>query len=593
MSAAGTLTAEPRDREATSHDARPRRWLSVLSWAIPLALVLSLIASCVIESGRRYFWTDEIFSLRVLTMPELSSMLRALAGGADGAPPLYYVLGWAWVRAFGASELSLRLLSSAGFCTAVLLLWPAVRRAFGTRAAAIGLLTTFGSSQLVLYQNAEARFYGLLTALCALATTLTASIAVARRPGKALLAATVLTNAALVLSHVYGFVYGGVLLASLVAWDLWDGRIRPTCYGAYLAGWLAFIPWLRPFAVQRDLTLPGTWTPVPSIGDLLKVFLLDIHLLALAILVVVFLAQLRRRGAAGQALARDAVAPTRAAPPEASALLLASAALLAVPVASFAMSRVSTSVFWPRYFVPSVTAWAIVLAWLARSLEPAGTAAVAGLAGVMWRGGWRRWVPGAMAMIGYPALCLLAAAYPVYWAMSSEWMEHPGKELRKVGLAGLPVAIESPHAYLPLTRYPAFPGQRYYFILDSLSAFDPRSSRGATVDFKLMRAQHRYLDTMGVVSGARFLCTYDRFLAIDSSGRLWFDDNVEASAAYRTELVGSHPWGAIMLVQRVSGARPACPSGRGAQASLRPTVMMKGPMMRATRLHSRNASTRL
>jgi len=55
-------------------------------------------------------------------------MMVAFADKFTNVPPLYFILGWLWARAFGVTELSLRLFSSLGMSIACVITWMTLRR---------------------------------------------------------------------------------------------------------------------------------------------------------------------------------------------------------------------------------------------------------------------------------------------------------------------------------------------------------------------------------------------------------------------------------------------------------------------------------
>src|SRR5436305_13199 len=60
--------------------------------------------------GAQSYWFDEAQAAHELHL-SLWSMLSSMVGHETN-PPLYFVLGWIWVRVFGAGEVGLRSLSA-------------------------------------------------------------------------------------------------------------------------------------------------------------------------------------------------------------------------------------------------------------------------------------------------------------------------------------------------------------------------------------------------------------------------------------------------------------------------------------------------
>jgi 4-amino-4-deoxy-L-arabinose transferase-like glycosyltransferase len=123
---------------------------------------------------------------------------------SDTSPPLYYLLLYGWTLIFGASDIALRLFSTACSLACLPLLGMIARRVAGP-AAVSAVYVLFAFSPLAIYYSAEGRMYSLLW-LCVLATTWV-SLAMRQRGGGAgLFALWVLTSAAGLLTH-YFFVF--------------------------------------------------------------------------------------------------------------------------------------------------------------------------------------------------------------------------------------------------------------------------------------------------------------------------------------------------------------------------------------------------
>lgn len=82
------------DAGARDTDAPPRATrFGALDIALLALAAASLGLECVLMSRAKYYWGDEIFSWTVVTDPSLRHMVSALWQAADGAPPLFYVIG--------------------------------------------------------------------------------------------------------------------------------------------------------------------------------------------------------------------------------------------------------------------------------------------------------------------------------------------------------------------------------------------------------------------------------------------------------------------------------------------------------------------
>ncbi len=136
--------------------------------ALIAAAAATLFIATVIVSGKRPLWYDEVFSWTLVTDPSFRHMLHALHVAAESPPGLYHMLARGWLAVAGHSVLALRLFSTFAVVVALITIWTTLRRAFSLRATALGVLTVFCTSAMMLLHSAEARFYPLFVACAAL-----------------------------------------------------------------------------------------------------------------------------------------------------------------------------------------------------------------------------------------------------------------------------------------------------------------------------------------------------------------------------------------------------------------------------------------
>lgn len=353
------LRATPLPIAAESSRARGR-------WLLPALGVASLLASCVIWSLRRQMWGDEAFSWTELGDPSLHHLLHAVVHMGGAGMPFYYLIGWPWAHVFGRSDLSLRLFSCAGMCGALLVLVAALCRRVGMRAAFLGAGFGLFSSLLVLEQNCEARDYGLYLFLASLALAQMLNVAETPRPGARMLILLALSQAGLVLGHVLGMIYGGLMLAGLIAADAWQGRFRAKVYLCCIAGWLALVPWIPAIQASMAVGRPHGWNPMPGVGDLLVGCSLWLfgglyweiipHAATWALLACWFIAVLCVGLLVAAGIRRMRRDPMR------RPMVLMALALIAAPPVFVAISHMVAPIFVPRYLVPSALGVALLAA---------------------------------------------------------------------------------------------------------------------------------------------------------------------------------------------------------------------------------------
>lgn len=520
---------------------------ALLFWLIPGATVVALLVACVIISGKKPLWYDEVLTRTLLTDPSMRHMLGAMAAGAEAAPPFYHFLARVWIFVAGSGVLALRALSWGGFSLAAILSWLLVRSEFGPRASALALLAVFCGSSTVHNQVAEIRFYGVLTCLVALALYLGA---LAMRKGafsKGLLIATTLTHAALVLCHFFGFAYSGAILGAVVLWDYRVRRFRPLLYWAVAVGWLAYTPWVASTISQASMGSTGNWTPVPRLSDFIAAFGFQITFLPALFLLVLALIVLRPHGVAEQYRPVDLGAPIAA---RLSLHHLAFALIAVIPVV-FAFSRISVSIFLDRYLLPAALGFLVVLAEVFTRLGIDDVPLVA---------------EKTTARLAHVALIGGMLSFPVYRALSMHDVPTPGAQLQTMDADGIPVTrypvvIESNLIFLPFTAYAA-PTSPFYFALDSAAAADPRAMLGAGMENRGMRVFKRQgYFAHNIVDGKDFLCNTLRFAVVDDPHHFWFERRVLGDSAFLHRQIGAfsnmHDSYVVHFIERRPGQLPA------------------------------------
>lgn len=506
----------PRDRQS-----RPR-----LDWLLPVIGVVVLLVACVVVARRKHLWHDEVFSWILVTDPSATHMLGAIAGGAEAAPPLYHLTARLWLAIAGQSELALRLWSSVGFALSLIVLWRVLRRSYDPTVAAAAAVVPFAISPLLWYQNAEARFYGTFTLAAALAFA--ATDLAARRPSRARLAGVALAHAALVMSHIFGFFYGGALLGGLAVRDAIAlargrpaiGRWRP--YAAAVAGWLPFALWIPAFITQAEVGVPHSWIPVPTRRALRQAYGTDgVRTFMLVVLGAGLLAwvarHLHRRS-------RDEPRHATVAG-EPDPLPWLAVAVAAVPLGVYVISHVAMSVFVDRYMLPGLFAYGVAIAAACTELSRAYA---------RWRGDAQHRVRiGARAVL--VGLALASLLLPLRWAAARQEFPRPGEALVRAAGPSTPIVTESPLEYLPVTYYSGKPAAPFFFALDWESALAPDAALQATVDYKMMRNWRRWgFLADGIVEADSILCRLPRFVVVDEPGRLWYDRHIAGDSAFST-----------------------------------------------------------
>jgi hypothetical protein len=518
--------------------------------------LVSLVVSCILWSPYKQAWMDEIFTWKEVSDRSLWHLYYAIQHGADGGQPLFYTTAWLWAKAFGTGVLTLRLYSCIAMCGALLVTWRTIRRFYGVWATAFGVLTMWGTSGLLLSQNADARFYGLYMLTVAISVDIYTRLAARPVPTRLLLVLTLLSQAALVLTHVLGLIYSGLILLALILFDAAKGHFRVKVYFFHAAGWLALLVWIPAIRASMAAGKPHGWIEMPTITNLFTAYLFEnsLHWLRLfkrhsdealfqivhrtaefvifVPLVLVFLFGLRRIVTSG----RRAFADPR------SSLLLVAYLLLSAPVVLFVLSYLITPVFVPRYLLPSAIGMAIILAASADALGSDNQII-------------SRWPPRLM----WAAVVLFLMISPVLSVMALgsvhlSWDYLDVQRLEQVVPADVAVVAGWQEDFVKLMRYSQNPKAHYYFLLDWPAALV--GPRAFVLDYHLMQA---YRDSgyysKDIQESHSFLCSHPDFFLLDApnadtldahSDRQtdmqkpnWFDLNIRTAPQFEWKVIDS------------------------------------------------------
>jgi 4-amino-4-deoxy-L-arabinose transferase-like glycosyltransferase len=145
------------------------RWTGVAARGTALAVVAVVV---VIAAALRFatlhiqsYDYDELQTVRLLRM-HFGSMLTGVARD-ESTPPLYYILAWAWGKAFGTGETGLRALSALFGTATVAVVYAAAKDLASRRAAVLAALLCALSPWFVWYSQ-EARGYALVALLASI-----------------------------------------------------------------------------------------------------------------------------------------------------------------------------------------------------------------------------------------------------------------------------------------------------------------------------------------------------------------------------------------------------------------------------------------
>jgi hypothetical protein len=534
----------------------PRQKMAVGEVLLLCGSVISLLTSCIFWSTHKQAWMDEIFTWKEVSDRSLWHLYFAIQHGADGGQPLFYTTAWLWAKAFGTGVLTLRLYSSVAICGALLVTWTTIRRFYGVWATAFGVLAFWGTSFVLLEQNVEARFYGLYLLAVAITVDLYTRLVARPEPTRALLLLAFLSQAALVLTHVLGVIYSGLILLALILFDAAKGRLRGKLYLVYAAGWLALLIWIPAIRASMAAGKPHGWIEMPTITDLRTAYLFADSLPWLRLfkrhsleagfqivsrtaefviyvpLAVVFLLAVRRILRSGWQTISD---------PRGSLLLLAYA-LLSAPVVLFLLSHLITPVFVPRYFLPSGIGLTIVLTASADALGSDRDTRSR-------RATHATWVAIVLFLMISPVATVMAVG-----PINLGWSYLDVQRFEQSLPSNVPVVAAWQQDFVKFMRYSNNPNIQYYFLLDWPAALV--GPRAFVLDYHLMRA---YRDngyySKNIQDSHSFLCSHPDFVVLDAPNANtldarndnsqdlqkpnWFDSNIRTTPQFEWKVIAS------------------------------------------------------
>jgi mannosyltransferase len=210
---------------------------STALWALALLTALGAamrFASLDVQS----FHHDEVITAARVIPGSFSDMLHAVEH-SESNPPLYYVLAWAWAKAFGTHEVGLRSLSAL-FGTATVPLAYCLGAQLASRRTGLIAAALIAVNPMLIWYSQEARSYAVLVFFCTISLIFFAR-ALDTRKGRDL-AFWALGSALALCSHYFAFFAIGIeALWLLVAlWDRW--RVVLPALAVVGAAGLALVP---------------------------------------------------------------------------------------------------------------------------------------------------------------------------------------------------------------------------------------------------------------------------------------------------------------------------------------------------------------
>lgn len=483
-------------------------------YLVPILTTLSLIAACFIISPRKFFWNDELFSYYPLADPSFGHMMVGFHDKLNNTPPLYFILGWLWSRVFSASELSLRLLSSLGFCIALWLTWLSLRRIYGFWAASISTLSIFCTSKIILYQNSEARMYGLYMTIVSLALMQFDLNNRTKRCPRWSLISNFLIQAALVQTHLHGLFFGVAMLGAQIVRDLYVGSFRLRLYTSFVVGWLTLIFYIPAFLVQADAGNPQSWLATPVIQDLVNlVSLFPSNYLSFSVLMLlIVLAGMQFFYEPGKPIDLVELEQRDRYVSEKKSFLIFAFSFLIISVVVWLISRSVKPIFFDRYLLPTLLALGILIAHFLSNVFSNYFADPSYQRRISFFG-----LSMKPLQIGLSAILMMMILIPLFNASIYKGNFLSGANDNRYGYTDLPIVVQTSRF---LERFYNTPENRdrYFFILDREVAESPLGGLFSLQEHKHHDAWRRVYPEIfkeNIVESKAFLNKYPKFLVVD------------------------------------------------------------------------------
>ena len=132
---------------------------SAVLWGLAAVTGLGLAVRFA-SLGVQSYHHDEVITVARVIPGSFLDMLRQVKG-SESNPPLYYVVAWAWAKAFGTGEVGIRSLSALLGAATVPVAFLAAREAASARAGLIAAAIVAVNPMLIWYSQ-EARYYSML-----------------------------------------------------------------------------------------------------------------------------------------------------------------------------------------------------------------------------------------------------------------------------------------------------------------------------------------------------------------------------------------------------------------------------------------------
>jgi uncharacterized membrane protein len=352
-----------------------------------LSVVVLLVVAWTAGGGKlltRQLWMDEIHSWLLITDPDQSRAMSALADGVDFNPPTWFlVTRWLSGSPEVSTEFQIRCLSLLWTVMSIAGLCVILARHFDRLVICAAILLTI-SQPLLIHHSTEIRFYGFWSTCCIWLCVALQWCPQTRvlRSGRALILA--ILSFAVCTTHYFGVLSLGLIFLPIL-WRRWSGWLTElSAMGLGSAtGLLCCLQYLPGQKVA--LTRP-TWISPATLPDTIGFLQSLMPTWQLIVCLVAFIVSIRlvmKRRNSGESHATD----HRKKRSNEVALLAPLLSLSLMPMVIVAISWCLQPSLVTRYAVVGLPSLAVLAAWIMQGSGPRARVSVIGAACVgLWLG---------------------------------------------------------------------------------------------------------------------------------------------------------------------------------------------------------------
>ncbi len=342
-----TSVKEPSRRASTKGTIERASQITAF-WTFLVAGLLAIFyfVTSIMIAANRVFWFDELFTLHIARLPQLSTIWTALGNGVDALPPTYYMVVRLFDSLFGPGDVAARIPSAIAMAIGLLVIFDCARRLTDGLHGLIAL--SVATCSFLPYYGYEARSYAIYFMLAALALWVWTYEGLSDKTQAIVFGAVFFAG---VCFHYY-FV---MCLAPYFVWELlrWKPGQRPSLkIISGIMGSIIPVLILSPLILSFSRKFAGGYWNRPSFMELRAIFsqLFPDGLFLLA-LILVWVVLSRSED--------EKEIPLQPMQPAESIGWL----FLGIPLAAFVVAEWKTNAFYSRYFIGVLPGVAVAFAF--------------------------------------------------------------------------------------------------------------------------------------------------------------------------------------------------------------------------------------